>query len=162
MFSILEDKTGKENILMVNKTVHKAIKKFLQKMQHKSDEFLFANQKGKGRLRARRLMPWSIRGLMLWENTGHIHREKPFGMSNEPSLVWSSKYWPSVSTIQARRLRYDILFFYYLMNPQFCTVKLPVVIDQRAVFSSLTLLFVESWYRWNNGDYDSTLTVRPT
>ena len=48
--TIREGKTGKENILMVNKAVHKAIKNFLQQMQPESDEFLFASQKGRGPL----------------------------------------------------------------------------------------------------------------
>ena len=46
--TIREGKTGKENILMVNKAVHKAIKNFLKEVQPESDEFLFASQKGRG------------------------------------------------------------------------------------------------------------------
>lgn len=48
--TIREGKTGKENILMINKAVHKAIKNFLEQMQPESDEFLFSSQKGRGPL----------------------------------------------------------------------------------------------------------------
>lgn len=46
--TIREGKTGKDNILMVNKSVHKAIKRLLEKKQPESDRPLFASKKGNG------------------------------------------------------------------------------------------------------------------
>jgi integrase len=48
--TILEGKTGKENILMVNRTVHKAIKDYLDKVRPGTGDYLFASQKGRGPL----------------------------------------------------------------------------------------------------------------
>jgi integrase len=44
--SIKEGKTKKDNILVVNKTVYKALKNYLDKIQPKNDEYLFASRKG--------------------------------------------------------------------------------------------------------------------
>ena len=40
---ITEAKTGKENVLMINRTVFKAIKKYIQHIQPDDDDFLFAS-----------------------------------------------------------------------------------------------------------------------
>ena len=48
--TILEGKTGKENTLMVNRTVHKAIKDYLDKVRPGTGDYLFASQKGRGPL----------------------------------------------------------------------------------------------------------------
>jgi integrase len=44
--TIKESKTGKENILVVNKTVHKALRNFLDKVQPADDDYLFDSRKG--------------------------------------------------------------------------------------------------------------------
>jgi integrase len=43
--TIKENKTGKQNILMVNKSVHKALKDYLQKVHPEDDDYLFASRK---------------------------------------------------------------------------------------------------------------------
>jgi integrase len=43
---IKESKTGKDNILVVNKAVHKSLKTYLEKVQPGNSEYLFASRKG--------------------------------------------------------------------------------------------------------------------
>lgn len=43
--TIKEAKTGKQNILMVNKAVHKALRSYLEKVQPRDDDYLFASRK---------------------------------------------------------------------------------------------------------------------
>jgi len=44
--NIKESKTGKQNILMVNKAVHKALKNYLDTAQPDDEEYLFASRQG--------------------------------------------------------------------------------------------------------------------
>ena len=44
--NIIESKTGKENILVVNKAVHKSLKNYLEKVQPGNSDYLFASRKG--------------------------------------------------------------------------------------------------------------------
>ena len=44
---IRESKTGKNNILMINKTVYKALQTFLEDTKSKKGEYLFASQKNR-------------------------------------------------------------------------------------------------------------------
>ena len=44
--TIKESKTGKDNILVVNKTVHKALKNYLDKVHPDSGDYVFASRKG--------------------------------------------------------------------------------------------------------------------
>lgn len=46
IISIRETKTGKENTLMVNKAVYKALKGYLEKEQPDNGDYLFPSQKG--------------------------------------------------------------------------------------------------------------------
>jgi integrase len=50
--SIRESKTQKDNILVVNKTVHKALKEYLDQVPLGDEDFLFASRKGKGHLQS--------------------------------------------------------------------------------------------------------------
>ena len=43
---ITESKTGKDNILVVNKAVHKSLKNYLEKVQPRNSDYLFASRKG--------------------------------------------------------------------------------------------------------------------
>lgn len=45
--TIREAKTGKDNILMINKPVYKALKDYLLKLNPGDDDYLFASRKGK-------------------------------------------------------------------------------------------------------------------
>jgi integrase len=45
---IKEGKTGKENILVINKPVYKAIRNYLEQMKPHDDDFLFKSRKGDG------------------------------------------------------------------------------------------------------------------
>ena len=46
--NIKEGKTGKENILVINKTVYKALRNYLESIRPKENDFLFASRKGNG------------------------------------------------------------------------------------------------------------------
>jgi len=45
--TIKESKTGKDNILVINKTVHKSLKNYREKLNPKNNDYLFASRKGK-------------------------------------------------------------------------------------------------------------------
>lgn len=44
--NIKEGKTGKQNILVINKTVHKVFSQYLEKYKPKDDDYLFKSKKG--------------------------------------------------------------------------------------------------------------------
>jgi integrase len=48
--TVREQKTGKDNILMINKTTHKILKQFLNEMKPDDDQYLFKSRKGCGHL----------------------------------------------------------------------------------------------------------------
>ena len=48
--TIKENKTGKVNVLMVNKTVHKALKNYLNNVKPDDRDYLFPSRKGNGPL----------------------------------------------------------------------------------------------------------------
>ncbi len=47
--TIKESKTGKDNILVVNKPVHKSLKNYLGKVKPKGSDYLFLSRKGNNR-----------------------------------------------------------------------------------------------------------------
>jgi integrase len=49
---IKESKTGKNNILVINKTVHKALNFYFETLKTDNDAFLFASRKGNGHLQS--------------------------------------------------------------------------------------------------------------
>jgi integrase len=50
--TIKEGKTGKENILVINKTVYKALRNYLESIRPKENDFLFASRKGNGHIQS--------------------------------------------------------------------------------------------------------------
>src|SRR3989337_4539912 len=48
--NILEEKTGKYNILVINKCVHKAIRNYLEKVDLDDEDYLFPSRKRKNKL----------------------------------------------------------------------------------------------------------------
>jgi integrase len=50
--TIRESKTQKDNILVINKTVHKALRAYLDKVQPKNDDYLFSSRKGSSHLQS--------------------------------------------------------------------------------------------------------------
>ena len=50
--TIKESKTGKDNILVVNKTVYKALQAYLDAIRPDDDAYLFASRKGNGHLQS--------------------------------------------------------------------------------------------------------------
>ncbi len=52
ILSIIESKTGKDNILVINKTVYKALRNYLDIVQPEDNDFLFASRKGNSHLQS--------------------------------------------------------------------------------------------------------------
>ena len=50
--TIKEGKTGKDNVLVINKTVYKALKSYLDGVQPDDNAFVFASRKGDGHLQS--------------------------------------------------------------------------------------------------------------
>jgi hypothetical protein len=50
--TIKETKTGKENILVINKTVHKTLRNYLDAVQPDDEDFLFASRKGNSHIQS--------------------------------------------------------------------------------------------------------------
>ena len=50
--TIKESKTGKDNILLVNKTVYKALQAYLDSIRPDDDAYLFASRKGNGHIQS--------------------------------------------------------------------------------------------------------------
>jgi len=79
---IKENKTRKQNILMVNKTVYKSLKNFLQKINPDDEDYLFESRKGKRPLSVSSLngliKKWT-RSINLKGNYGSHSLRKTFG-----------------------------------------------------------------------------------
>jgi integrase len=52
ILTIKEGKTGKDNILVINKTAYKALRNFLDQVQPDENSFLFASRKGSGHIQS--------------------------------------------------------------------------------------------------------------
>ena len=50
--SIVEGKTGKKNVLVINKTVYKALKNYLEKVQPNDQDYLFPSRKGNSHIQS--------------------------------------------------------------------------------------------------------------
>jgi len=50
--TIKESKTGKDNILVINKTVYRALQGYLSKVQPDDDDYVFASRKGNGHIQS--------------------------------------------------------------------------------------------------------------
>lgn len=50
VLNIVENKTGKDNILVINKSVHKALQVFLKDVNPDSQDYLFQSRKGNGHI----------------------------------------------------------------------------------------------------------------
>ena len=80
--TIIESKTGKKNILMVNKTVYKSIKNFLDKTNPDDEDYLFKSRKGEKSLNissVNALMKKWTRAINLKGNFGAHSLRKTFG-----------------------------------------------------------------------------------
>ena len=50
--TIKETKTGKENVLVINNTVYKALKRYLEEVKPQDDDYVFKSRKGDGHLQS--------------------------------------------------------------------------------------------------------------
>lgn len=79
---IKESKTGKTNILMVNKAVHKSLQNYLLKTNPKDTDYLFKSRKGDGPLQSqavsKMVKAWT-RAINLQGNYGAHTLRKTFG-----------------------------------------------------------------------------------
>ena len=80
--TIKESKTGKDNILVVNKTVYKALRNYLDTVQPDDKAFLFASRKGKGHIQSQavsKLVKKWTRAINLKGNYGAHTLRKTWG-----------------------------------------------------------------------------------
>jgi len=80
--TIKESKTSKENVLMVNKAVHGALRNYVEKVKPQDEDFLFASRKGEGPLTiggVNRLIKQWARAIHLKGNYGAHSLRKTFG-----------------------------------------------------------------------------------
>ena len=50
VIKIVESKTGKDNVLVINNSVHKALQHYIKEINPAPDDYLFSSRKGKGHL----------------------------------------------------------------------------------------------------------------
>ena len=80
--TIKESKTGKDNILVVNKTVYKALQAYLDAIRPNDDAFLFASRKGESHLQSQavsKLVKKWTRAINLKGNYGAHTLRKTWG-----------------------------------------------------------------------------------
>ncbi len=80
--TIKESKTGKDNILLVNKTVFKALKNYLEKKQPNDEDYLFPSRKGNRHLQSQavsKLVKKWTKAINLKGNFGCHTLRKTFG-----------------------------------------------------------------------------------
>jgi integrase len=80
--TIKESKTGKDNILVVNKTVYKALQAYLDAVRPDDDAYLFASRKGKGHIQSQavsKLVKKWTRAINLKGNYGAHTLRKTWG-----------------------------------------------------------------------------------
>lgn len=80
--TIKESKTGKDNILVINKTVDKVLKAYLDKVRPNDEDFLFASRKGNGHLQSQavsKLMKKWTKSINLRGNYGAHTLRKTWG-----------------------------------------------------------------------------------
>jgi integrase len=80
--TIKESKTGKDNILVVNKTVYKALQAFLDAIRPNDDAYLFASRKGESHLQSQavsKLVKKWTRAINLKGNYGAHTLRKTWG-----------------------------------------------------------------------------------
>jgi integrase len=80
--TIRESKTGKDNILVVNKTVYKALQAYLDAIRPDDDAYLFASRKGNGHIQSQavsKLVKKWTRAINLKGNYGAHTLRKTWG-----------------------------------------------------------------------------------
>jgi integrase len=80
--TIKESKTGKDNILVINKTVYKALRNYLDTVQPDDDQYLFASRKGNSHIQSQavsKLVKKWTRAINLRGNFGAHTLRKTWG-----------------------------------------------------------------------------------
>jgi integrase len=80
--TIKEGKTGKDNILVINKTVYKALRNYLDTIQPDGNAFVFASRKGAGHIQSQavsKLVKKWTRSINLKGNFGAHTLRKTWG-----------------------------------------------------------------------------------
>ena len=108
--NIKESKTGKDNILVVNKAVHKSLKNYLEKVQPGNSDYLFASRKGNKAITIQAvnnmIKKWT-RAINLAGNYGAHTLERPGGICRGQGTASGLKSYASGTIIRVRRLRCD-------------------------------------------------------
>jgi len=82
VLNIIESKTGKENILVINKPVYKVLQRYLKEVKPDPSEYLFKSRKGKGHISSQsvgRLVKTWCKDLNLQGNYGAHTLRKTWG-----------------------------------------------------------------------------------
>ena len=80
--TIREGKTGKDNVLVVNKTVYKALRNYLEKVQPADEDWVFASRKGNSHIQSQavsKLVKKWTRAINLRGNYGAHTLRKTWG-----------------------------------------------------------------------------------
>jgi integrase len=115
--TITEGKTGQENVLMINRTVFKAIKKYIEQIQP-DDDFLFATRKTKKPLTIQAvnalLKKWT-RAINLKGNCGARSLRKTLESIETPcSVKAKGKYLECCPLLRSHFVTLKISFHLYL------------------------------------------------
>lgn len=81
--TIKESKTGKDNILLINKTVHKALKTYLDQVQPDDKDYLYPSRKGNSHIQSQavsKLIKKWTKAINLKGNYGCHSMRKAFGV----------------------------------------------------------------------------------
>ncbi len=73
VINIIETKTGKNNVLVINKAVHKALEGYLAEVEPAPDDFLFKSRKGNGHITSQSV------GRMVRSWASAINLKGPYG-----------------------------------------------------------------------------------
>jgi len=108
--TIKESKTGKDNILLVNKTVYKALQAYLDALRPDDDAYLFASRKGNGHIQSQavsKLVKKWTKAINLKGNYGSHTLRKTWGYIQRTIHGVASRSSASDITTQALPLPCD-------------------------------------------------------
>jgi len=105
--AIKESKTGKTNILMVNRSVYKALKNYFENLNPDDNAFLFASRKSKGSLNIQAVnslvKKWTKAINLNQKNYGAHTYGRPLATSSEQNLGLGLRFWLNGFVISAQQ-----------------------------------------------------------
>lgn len=111
VINIVETKTGKNNILVINKAVHKALQAYLAEVEPAPDDFLFKSRKGSGHISSqsigRMVRSWASAINLKGQYGAHTLR-KTWGYQQRIAMAQALKSCVNATTIHPRPSRCGI------------------------------------------------------